>query len=71
MEKFRNPGAACICFPVAGTAAAAEDVVSGINNDVSYLPGVPICSWQVTSDISMSFAIGIADSYNQRLLESF
>ena len=35
------------------------------------LVGVPICSWQVTSDISMSFAIGIADSYNQRLLESF
>ena len=33
--------------------------------------GIPLLTIQVSNDVSISFAVGIADSYNQRLLESF
>ncbi len=42
----------------------------GIGSVISCV-SVPLLCIQVSNDVSISFAVGLADNYNKRLLESF
>lgn len=77
----RNMAIAGLTLSGAGLAAMLASVFF-IDNDALFyglLGGgtlltciaIPLLTIEVDNDVSISFAVGIADSYNQRLLESF
>ena len=78
----RNMAIAGLTLSGVGLAAMLSSLFFVDGNDIAFLGllgggtlltciGIPLLTIQVRNDVSISFAVGIANSYNQRLLASF